>query len=110
VKKPAGPITLSSEEGEALLAQVHQSNLPASVAGRLEQSLRRYCGWVCALQEAKLSGKRLRRWLFGSSAQSRGRPAVEAEATSSETPGAAAGAEEAATLEDGSAWRGDGGA
>src|SRR2546422_1153735 len=33
VKKPAGTIMLSSEEGEVLIAQVHQSNLPAAVAG-----------------------------------------------------------------------------
>src|SRR3989442_14681558 len=33
VKKPAGTITLSSEEGEVLIAQVHQSNVPAAVAG-----------------------------------------------------------------------------
>src|SRR2546425_3152353 len=31
VKKPAGTITLSSEEGEVLIAQVHQSNVPAAV-------------------------------------------------------------------------------
>src|SRR2546428_2141012 len=33
VKKRAGTITLSSEEGEVLIAQVHQSNLPAAAAG-----------------------------------------------------------------------------
>ncbi len=93
VKKPAGTITLSSEEGEVLIAQVHQSNVPAAVAGRVVQIIRMYFWVVFALQEAKLSVKRLRNLLFGSSAQPKDRPASEVEATSSEAPGQAAGAE-----------------
>src|SRR6266446_1788852 len=95
MKKPAGTITLSSEEGEVLIAQVHQSNVPTAVAGRVEQIIRMYFWLVFALQEAKLSVKRLRNLLFGSSAQLKGRPASEGEATSSEAPGQAAGEEEA---------------
>jgi transposase len=95
VKKPAGTITLSSEEGEVLIAQVHQSNVPTAVAGRVEQIIRMYFWVVFALQEAKLSVKRLRNLLFGSSAQPKGRPESEGEATSSEAPGQAAGEEEA---------------
>src|SRR6267142_1108418 len=95
VKKPAGTITLSSEEGEVLIAQVHQSNVPTAVAGRVEQIIRMYFWLVFALQEAKLSVKRLRNLLFGSSAQPKGRPESEGEATSSEAPGQAAGEEEA---------------
>jgi transposase len=100
VKKPAGTITLSSEEGEGLIAQVHQSNLPAAVAGRVAQIIRMYFWVVFTLQEAKLSVKRLRNLLFGSSAQPQDRPASEVEATSSEAPGQAAGAEEAALVEE----------
>ena len=100
VKKPAGTITLSSEEGEGLIAQVHQSNLPAAVAGKVEQIIRMYFWVVFALQEAKLSVKRLRNLLFGSRAQPKDRPASEVEAPSSEAPRQAAGAEEAATLEE----------
>ena len=100
VKKPAGTITLSSEEGEGLIAQVHQSNVPAAVAGKVEQIIRRYFWVVFALQEAKLSVKRLRNLLFGSRAQPKDRPASEVEAPSSEAPRQAAGAEEAATLEE----------
>src|SRR6266446_3095584 len=95
MKKPAGTITLSSEEGEVLIAQVHQSNVPTAVAGRVEQIIRMYFWLVFALQEAKLSVKRLRNLLFGSSAQPKGRPESEGEATSSEAPGQAAGEEEA---------------
>jgi hypothetical protein len=100
VKKPAGTITLSSEESEGLIAQVHQSNLPAAVAEKVEQIIRLYFGVVLALQEAKLSVKRLRNLLFGSRAQPKDRPASEVEATSSEAPKQAAGAEEAATVEE----------
>jgi hypothetical protein len=100
VKKPAGTITLSSAEGEGLIAQVHQSNLPAAVAGRVAQIIRMYFWVVFTLQEAKLSVKRLRNLLFGSSAQPKDRPASEVEATSSEAPEQAAGAEEAALVEE----------
>ena len=65
MKKPTEHVTLSSEEGESLMAQVHQSNLPAAVAGRLEQIIRT-CWWlVFALQETKMTVSRLRRLLFG---------------------------------------------
>ena len=40
VKKPVGTVLLSSAEGEALLAQVHQSNLPPADAGMVEQIIR----------------------------------------------------------------------
>jgi hypothetical protein len=65
VKQPAEHVTLSSEEVESLMAHVHQSNLPAAVAGRLGQILRT-CWWrVFALQETKITVSRLRRVLFG---------------------------------------------
>src|ERR687888_594350 len=65
LKQPADPVTLSEEEGEGLIAQVYQSNLPAAVAGRLEQIIRT-CFWlVFALQETQMTVKRLRRLLFG---------------------------------------------
>jgi hypothetical protein len=65
LKQPANPVTLSEEEGEGLIAHVHQSNLPAAVAGRLEQIIRT-CFWlVFALQETQMTVKRLRRLLCG---------------------------------------------
>src|SRR6266851_10176502 len=90
MKKPAGTITLSSEEGEVLIAQVHQSNVPTAVAGRVEQIIRMYFWLVFALQEAKLSVKRLRTLLFGSSAQPQELSTSGASATASEPrrPGA----------------------
>ena len=47
------------------MAHVHQRNLPAAVAGRLEQIIR-MCLWlVFALQETQITVSRLRRVLFG---------------------------------------------
>jgi len=97
VKKPAGTVTLSSEDGEVLIAQVHQSNLPPASAGRVESIIRMYFWLVFALQEAKLSVKRLRTLLFGSSAQPEEQPASEASATASEAPGQTAGGGEGAS-------------
>ena len=83
------------------MAQVHQSNLPAAVAGRVEQIIRLYFGLVVALQEAHLSVKRLRNMLFGSRTHPQERPASAVETTSSEVPGQAAGDEEAAPVDEG---------
>ena len=65
MKQPVENVTLSSEEGERLIAHVHQSNLPAAVASRLEQIIRT-CVWlVFALQETTITVRRLRNLLFG---------------------------------------------
>lgn len=65
MKQPAEHGTLSSEEVESLMAHVHQSHLPAAVAGRLGQILRT-CLWLMfAWQETKITVSRLRRVLFG---------------------------------------------
>ena len=90
VQKPAGTVTLSSAAGEALIAQVRQSNLPPADAGMVEQIIRMYFWLVFALQEAKLSVKRLRTLLFGSSAQPQELSTSGASATASEPrrPGA----------------------
>ena len=64
VKKPGDNLTLSAEDGEALIARVHRSNLPRADAERVEWVIRMYFYVVFALQEAKLSAKRLRSLLF----------------------------------------------
>ena len=101
VQKPAGTRTRRSEEGEGLRAHVHQSTVPAAVAGRVAQIIRLYFGVVFALPEAHLRVKRLRPLRFGSRAQPQDGPASEVEATSSEAPRPAAGAEAAATVAEG---------
>src|ERR671924_2309610 len=96
LQQPADPVTLSEEEGEGLIAQVHQSNLPAAVAGRLEQIIRT-CFWlVFALQETQMTVKRLRRLLFGKALKALPIPedaavpsaadGVDADATAAEAP------------------------
>ena len=87
MKKPAENVTLSAEEGEALIARVHLSNLAQADAGVVEQIIRMYFWVACALQEAKLSVKRLRDLLFGPGRKAKTPPESEASVTSSEALG-----------------------
>ena len=84
MKKPAQNVTLSAAEGEALIARVHQSNVSADDAGVVEQVIRMYFWVAFALQEAKLSVKRLRDVLFGPGRQPKTPPESEASAMSSD--------------------------
>jgi len=81
LKKPGENLKLSAEEGEALIARVHQSNLPRADAGMVEQIIRMYFWVVFALQEAKLSVNRLRTLLFGKGSKP---PLLDASSTSSQ--------------------------
>ena len=65
--KPVDTLTLSAEAGEALIARVYRSDLPRADAATVEWVIRMYFHVVLALQEAKLSVKRLRSLLFGKS-------------------------------------------
>jgi transposase len=85
VKKPVDNLTLRAEDGEALIARVHLSNLPRADAERAEWVIRMYFYVVFALQEAKLSVKRLRALLFGQSPQPS--PAPEALSASRQADG-----------------------
>jgi hypothetical protein len=85
VKKPVDNLTLSAEDGEALIARVHRSSLPRADAEKVEWVIRRYCYVVFALQEATLSVKRLRTLLVGKSPTPS--PAPEASSTSSQGDG-----------------------
>jgi len=98
VKKPAGNVTLRAAGGEALIARVHQSNVPQADAGMVEQIVRRYFWVAFALQEAKLSVKRLRNLVFGSRPKPQEPPESAASTTSSEPPGQEAGGEEPAPV------------
>jgi hypothetical protein len=90
VQKPAETLTLRAEDGEALIAQVHRSNLPRADAERVEWVIRMYFYVVFALQEAKLSVKRLRALLFGKN--STPSPGPEASSASSQGDGDGTGA------------------
>ena len=85
MQKPGNHLTLSAEDGEALIAQVHRSSLPRADAERVEWVIRMYFYVICALQEAKLSIKRLRALLFGKQPTSALVP--EAASTSSQGDG-----------------------
>jgi transposase len=85
VKKPTHPVKLNADDGEALITRVHQSNLSADDAGVVEQVIRMYFWVAFALQEAKLSVKRLRDVFFGPRRKAQTLPEPEASATSSDT-------------------------
>ena len=51
MKKPADHLTLNAEDGEALIARVHRSNLPRADAERVEWVIRMYFYVVFALQK-----------------------------------------------------------
>ena len=83
MKKPGDNLTLSAEDGEALIARVHRSNLPRADAERVEWVIRMYFYVVFALQEAKLKVKLLRSLLFGK----RSEPSPEASSAAGQADG-----------------------
>jgi hypothetical protein len=95
VQKPEAHLTLTAEDGEALIARVHRSNLPRADAERVEWVIRMYFYVVFALQEAKLSAKRLRSLLCGT----RPEPAPSPEASSAASPAESDGPHASAVLE-----------
>jgi hypothetical protein len=93
-------MTLSAEDGEALIARVHQSGLSAEDVGVVEQVIRLYFWMLFALQEAKLSLKRLRTLLFGKGTQVPKPQAPEVSSTSSEPVGEVEGAGEWRSMDE----------
>jgi len=87
VKKPADHLTLNAEDGEALIARVHRSNLPRADAERVEWVIRMYFYVVFALQEAKLSAQRLRSLLFGKRPEPSPSPEASSAAAQAESDG-----------------------
>ena len=92
MQKPVDTLTLSAEDGEALIARVHLSNLPRADAERVAWVIRMYFSVVCAMQEAKLSAKRLRSLLFGRN------PTPSPEEASAASPADGGGTSTAAAL------------
>ena len=68
---PPEPVTLTSEEGAALIDRVYASNLPRADCTVLVQIVRLHFWLLPAIQEAKLSLKRFRQMLFGESTTGR---------------------------------------
>lgn len=88
MKKPADNVTLSANEGEALIARVHQSNLGVEDARIVEWVIRMYFWVAVAIQDARLSVKRLRDIFFGRGRTATTAPAPEATAPVHEARGA----------------------
>jgi transposase len=68
VKAPPDNVTLNAEEGEALIARVHQSDLPRADAETVEWVIRMYFQVVLAIEEGPLPLRQLRSLLVGTHA------------------------------------------
>jgi hypothetical protein len=99
LNKPPEHVTLSAEEGEALIGRVHASGLCPSDCQVVEQVIRAYFWVVFALQEAKLSVQRLRHLLFGKGPKPEKPPAPEASSTSGDAVGKDEGGGELAPID-----------
>lgn len=92
------PINLSAEEGEAIIARLSVYAPTRSDCEILIPVVRLYFWLMFALQEAKLSLRRLRNLLFGKGPKPKEQPASKAQTASSEVPGQEAGGEEVAQV------------
>jgi transposase len=92
------PMTLSAEEGEAIIARLSVYAPTRSDCEILIPVVRLYCWLMFALQEAKLRLRRLRNLLFGKGPKPKEQRVSKAQTASSEVPGQEAGGEEAAQV------------
>jgi hypothetical protein len=85
-------VNVSRHDGEALIERLQSDALTAQDRRVLEQVLRWYFWLRFALQEARLSLKRLRALVFGAKPKKRSAPPTEPSATSHESDGEASAA------------------
>ena len=69
MKPPPKDVSLSPEQAEALISELHQSSLDPSVASAIEEIIRTYIWLIWSLQETQLSLKRFRQMVFGAPAK-----------------------------------------
>lgn len=93
-------LTLSAEEGEAIIARLAAYTPSRSDCEMLITVVRLYFWLVLTVQEAKLSIRRLRNVLFGSSRTPREWPPSATATTASEVPAQAAGGETPAQVDE----------
>jgi hypothetical protein len=84
LKKPPARVTLTSEEGEALIERVYASDLPRADCTLVVQIIRLHFWLMLVVQEAKLSLKRFRQMLFGEPSKGRSEAASEPSAEAGE--------------------------
>jgi hypothetical protein len=87
VKKPAETVTLSAQEGEAMIARLSVYAPSRSDCEMLIQVVRWYFWLVWSVQEAKLSLKKLRTLLFGRGSKPPKPSEPEASSVSAPSPG-----------------------
>jgi hypothetical protein len=82
VKEPLAHLTLSAEDGEALIVRMHRSGLPRADAETVAWIIRLYFHVVLAIQEGTLTLTRLRVLLLGTN------PSPSSDASPSDSPAA----------------------
>lgn len=100
MKKPADHVTLSADEGEALIARVPRSNLGTEDAGVVELVIRMDGFVAFALPEANLSVKRLQDVCVGRGRKAKTSPEPEASAPLREALDAGEAGGESAPVEE----------
>jgi transposase len=86
LKPPPKDVSLSPEQAEAYITELHQSTLDPSIARAIEKIIRTYMWLIWSLQETQLSLKRFRQMVFGAPAKASQKGYVECDTTSDEGP------------------------
>lgn len=86
MKPPPKDVSLSPEQAEAFISELHQSSLDPSVANAIEEIIRTYMWLIWSLQETQLSLKRFRQMVFGPPAKAPQKPCTQSEPRADERP------------------------
>jgi hypothetical protein len=79
-------VSLSPEQAEAYVTELHQSSLDPSVASAIEKIIRSYMWLIWSLQETQLSLKRFLQMVFGAPAKASRKPCAQSDSTADEGP------------------------
>jgi hypothetical protein len=86
VKPPPKDVSLSPEQAEAFITELHQSSLAPSVARAIEKIIRTSMWLIWSLQETTLSLKRFRHMVFGAPATASQKRCAQSDTTADERP------------------------
>ena len=86
MKPPPKDVSLSPDQAEVYIRELHQSALDPSIATAIEKIIRSYMWLIWSLQETQLSLKRFRQMVFGAPAKASRKPHVECDTPADEGP------------------------
>lgn len=86
MKPPPKDVSLSPEQAEVYISELHQSALDPSIATAIEKIIRSYMWLIWSLQETQLSLKRFRQMVFGAPAKASRKPCAQSDSTADEGP------------------------